>query len=267
MVAVDAHVHAFPDRLAAAVRERLNGSGALSASPLLPAVAASVREQGFEAAWLLPYAHRAGIAESVNEWSAREAQAFPWLLAGATFHPADADVARLAERALVDLRLRVVKLHCSVGQFSPNDGRLEPLWEVASALAVPVVIHAGQAGPGETTAGELAELEPILSRHPELRVVLAHAGHPACGAAVELMLRHEHLYADLTPVWDRPAAVSLDDLLRLRGRFVFGSDAPNNPVPAAEQRKRLERMELPVEVLAAILSDTADALIPRDRAG
>src|SRR5437762_2482434 len=99
---VDAHIHGFPDRLALAVRARLNGAGRLHAGPLLPDVAAQVIAEGFDAAWLLPYAHKAGTAAGVNEWSATAGREFPWLVAGATFHPADEDLAELVQRALVE---------------------------------------------------------------------------------------------------------------------------------------------------------------------
>jgi hypothetical protein len=259
---VDAHVHAFPDRLALAVRERLQRDGSLVGDPLLRGVARSVREAGFASAWVLPYAHRAGVAESVNEWSASEAAAFPWLVAGATFHPEDQDIARLVERALSELRLRVVKLHCSVGQFSPADRRLEPLWFAASRLGVPVVVHAGQRSAGETTAAEVNELGAVLAAHPELRLVVAHAGHPATVATLELMGRHEHLYADLTPVWATPPSVTAADIEGHPGRFLFGSDAPNSPMPAAVQLQRFKDLGLDGGVQAAVLGGTAAGLSP-----
>src|SRR5688572_18024760 len=116
----------------------------------------------------------------MNEWSAAEVTKFRWLVPGATFHPGDEDLPALVQSALVDLGLRVVKLHCSVGQFSPADPRLEPLWETAAGLGVPVVTHAGQASPGVAAAEEVEQLIPVLRRHPGLRLVLAHSGHTAC---------------------------------------------------------------------------------------
>ena len=262
MTRVDGHVHAFPDRLALAVRERLNGMGGLTASPLLPAVAQRVLDEGFDAAWILPYAHRAGVAESVNEWSAAEVAAYPWLVAGATFHPADEDLPRLVERALVELGLRVVKLHCSVGAFSPSDPRLEPLWDAAEALSVPVVTHAGQVSPGMTSEDEMDELVPVLRRHPRLRLILAHSGLPATTRTLQLMSEHEGLYADLTPVGAQPVDIGVDELVRFGGRFLFGSDAPNNPTPASDQARRLEAMRLPSETVESIMGDAALSLVP-----
>jgi predicted TIM-barrel fold metal-dependent hydrolase len=258
---IDAHVHAFPDRIALAVRNRLGATGRLEGGGLLPDVAALVRESGFARAWVLPYAHRSGVAESVNEWSAREVACFPWLVPGATFHPDDEDLTRLVERALIGLRLRVVKLHCAVGRFSPADPRLEPLWTTASDANVPVVVHAGQEAPGDTAAAEIDELATLLSAHPGLLVVLAHAGHPATARTLALMARFDNLYADLTPVWDSPVALGVQELRRFPGRFLFGSDAPNNPVSPAKQGHRLRGVGLDDEELALLMGGTAERLM------
>ena len=75
------------------------------------------------------------------------------------------------------------------------------------------------------------------------------------------MKRHEGLHADLTPVWSSAVAAGAEDLVRFSGRFLFGSDAPNNPVPANEQRRRLEGMGVPAEVMKGILGRTAEGLI------
>ena len=257
---IDAHVHAFPDRLALKVREALNRNGTLAGSPLLPAVAEGIRASAFDRAWILPYAHRAGIAEAVNEWSAAEVSAYPWLIPGATFHPDDEDFGRLVERALVELRLRVVKLHCSVGNFAASDPRLEPLWATAERLGVPIVTHAGHRSGGATEPDELDEVAPVLKAHPDLRFVLAHAGHPNTAYALELMERFDNLRVDVTPVWLSPIEVTAKDVERFAGRMLFGSDAPNCPQETAAQVARFTAMEVSPAALEALLGGTAAAL-------
>jgi uncharacterized protein len=261
MPRVDAHVHGFPDRLALAVRHRLNGAGRLQTGALLPDVAQQVRVEGFDAAWLLPYAHKAGIAASVNEWSADAGRRFPWLVAGATFHPDDDDLVALVQRALVTLRLRVVKLHCSVGDFPPTDPRLEPLWTTAAQLGTPVVIHAGQRSPGETAAAELDALAAVLRDHPDLRLVLAHTGYPNTVRALQLMDAFPNLYADLTPVWDAPVPLGHAELSAFSGRVLFGSDAPNNPTAARDQAARFATLGLDATTHALLMGGTAVRLL------
>lgn len=259
---IDSHVHTFPDRLALAVRAHLgaNSNGALLDGPLLADVAASVRARGFDAAWALPYAHRPGVAQGVNEWSALEVTRYPWLLAGATFHPGDANLAELVGRALRELGLRVVKLHCAVGQFSAADPRLAPLWETASALRVPIVIHAGHRSGGATEEDEVDELIPVLSAHPDLPIVLAHSGYPAISRTLELMSRFECLYADLTPVWLSPIPITGASIRRFPGRFLFGSDAPNSPLLPQDAQRHIQALGLTEREEENLLGGTAVAL-------
>lgn len=264
MVRIDAHVHAFPDRLALAVRGRLGINDRLTGGVLLDDVADLVARSGFDGAWVLPYAHRAGVTESINEWSAENVKRFPTLVPGATFHPADPNFEALVRRGLGDLHLRVVKLHCAVGQFSPTDPRLEPLWVTASALGVPIVIHAGQVAPGDTAASEIEQLAPVLSAHPDLKLVLAHTGHPDTATALALMSRFDNLYGDLTPVWDHHVEITVEDIRRFPGRILFGSDAPNNPLPPQEQALRVEQMALEPAELASLMGGAAEALVPPD---
>lgn len=257
---IDCHVHVFPDRLAQAVRNALQRDNLLHAGFLAHEVAQQVTDAGFDRAWALPYAHREGVAESVNEWSASELGAYPSLIPGATFHPADAEFGRIVERALVELRLRVVKLHCSVGQYVADDARLEPLWQVASRQGVPIVIHAGRRGPGIAEAEEIDALAPVLEAHPELRLVLAHTGFPQVARALELMARYPNLCADFTPVWTNPIEVDAETIQRFPGRFLFGSDVPNCPMTVAQLVARIESMPLTREEKDSVLGGAAEAL-------
>lgn len=258
---VDAHVHGFPDRLAERVRAALNGGGLLTGGVLIGDVARRVDDAGFDLAWLLPYAHRAGVAADINEWSAAEVAKYSNLVPGATFHPDDAGFEALVRRALVELKLRVVKLHCSVGNFAVEDPRLEPLWLIAAEQGVPVLVHAGRESPGIAAAHEVERLERVLGAHPNLKFVLAHSGLPATDVTLGLMRRYPNLYGDLTPVWQQPVPVDGPVLAEFAGRFLFGSDAPNCPTPAEALAERYDTMELPPDVHASVMGGAAAALV------
>jgi len=187
---------------------------------------------------------------------------FPWLVPGGSFHPDDEDLSQLVRRAFVGLGLRVVKLHCSVGDFSPADPRLEPLWAAAAAEGVPVLVHAGRRSPGDAAANEIEALGPVLDAHPRLNIVLAHTGHPAVEAAIALMSRHDNLYADVTPVWLNEISVTPAAIEAYAGRFLFGSDAPNNPTPVADQVARFASMGLSGHALTMLMGGAAANLIP-----
>ncbi|MGE5595745.1 MAG: amidohydrolase family protein, partial [Hyphomicrobiales bacterium] len=159
----------------------------------------------------------------------------------------------------------VVKLHCNVGDFSAADPRLEPLWELAAERGVPVVTHAGRRQAADTAADELDGVAAVLAKHPGVRMVLAHSGSPSEARCVELMERFPNLYADLTPVMDRRVVIPGDALERLAGRFLFGSDAPNNPNSAKLLASEREAEGLSAHALELLLGGAAERLVPLAR--
>src|SRR5258705_4128693 len=122
----------MPDRLANAIRKFFDdrmGWGTLAYPEVSKdAVVGAERDAGMDGFWALPYAHKAGVAASLNEWMAAEVAGIPGAVAAATFHPDDANVGALVRRAFDELGLRLAKLHCSVGNFAPDDPRWPPFW-------------------------------------------------------------------------------------------------------------------------------------------
>src|SRR5262245_17527956 len=133
---------------------------------------------GVTRCWSLPYVHKPGMAHSLNRWMAETFADDAMVIGGATLHPGD-DVAREVTEALDVLGLRLVKLHCSVGHFAADDPRLDPLWRRVSDTGHPVVVHAGHAVDGQTTAQEIEPLARVARRWPDARLIVAHCGAPA----------------------------------------------------------------------------------------
>ena len=239
---VDAHVHLLPPRLQAAIRGFFAARGFPSDRFAYPADAAEVCDrlaaEGVSEVWSLPYARRPGSAAELNAAMARFAAAHAdgaalRVVGGCTVHPADDRPAGLVRRAVEDLGLRVLKLHCSVGDFTPDDRRLDPVWEYVSAVALPVVLHAGHAPDGHTEAAELAPVETVARRHPAARIIIAHCGLTASDVALRLVAEHPGVHADLTPVLNQPVRPDPAALAALAGKVLFGSDAPNTGLTAS----------------------------------
>ena len=234
---VDAHTHLLPPRLQAAIRGFFYARGFPGdgfAYPADPGEACGrLAAEGIGAAWSLPYARRPGSAAELNQAMARFAAAQHGsggalrVIGGCTVHPADDRPADLVRAAVEDLGLRVLKLHCSVGDFAADDRRLDPVWEYVSAVALPVVLHAGHAPDGYTEAAELAPVATVARRHPEARIIIAHCGHAASDVALRLLAEHPGLHADLTPVLHQPVRPDPAALAAVAGKVLFGSDAPN----------------------------------------
>jgi len=142
-----------------------------------------------------------------------------------------------------------------------DDPRLDPVWAYAAEVALPVVLHAGHAADGHTDDAELEPVAEVARRHPGARVIIAHCGHTASQAALRLVARHEHVYADLTPVIHHPVRPTAAQLTALAGKLLFGSDAPNTGLTVTELLVGLVGPDLPEDAWVALTGGTARRLI------
>jgi predicted TIM-barrel fold metal-dependent hydrolase len=90
--------------------------------------------------------------------------------------------------------------------FRPDEEWLAPLWEYAQTHQLPVLLHTGTTfisqAPLECTLPR--HLDPVACRYPELRMILAHLGHPYEGECIAVIRKHPHVYADLSALHYRP---------------------------------------------------------------
>ena len=221
---------------------------------------AALVDAGVDRCWSLPYAHKGGMASSLNRWMAETFARDALVIPGGTLHPDD-DVARVLDEALGELRLPLLKLHCSVGRFSADDRRLDPLWQRVSRDGVPVVVHTGHAEDGTTTAVELAPIARVAERFPDARVIIAHCGAPAVDAALAIVRGTRNVHADLTPVIYTPVPLHARALDGIERRILFGSDAPNTGVPIADAIAHVRALGLSRDAEQAILGGNARALV------
>jgi uncharacterized protein len=271
---VDAHVHLLPPRLQAAIRGFFDRHGIDSGRFAYPAdhgeICDRLAAEGVSEVWSLPYARRPGSAADLNASMAGLAAARRGgpvrVIGGCTVHPGDDQPVTLVRSAVEDLGLRVLKLHCSVGDFSPDDPRLDPVWGYAAEIALPVVLHAGHAPDGHTGEAELEPVAEVARRHPGARVIIAHCGYTASEAALRLVAGHEHVYADLTPVIHHPVRVPAAQLSALAGKLLFGSDAPNTGLTVTQLLDGLDGGQLPERAWAALTGGTARRLVGEVRA-
>lgn len=119
---------------------------------------------------------------------------------------------------------------------APNDPRLEPLWALAEELQLPIAFHVGR-GPPVAAAplhiaafGDPLLLEPVLSRHPRLRLFLMHGGFPFADNVEALLGRYTNVHVDLGAIhWAEHRPAFHRFLRRLvdggfARRIMFGSD-------------------------------------------
>jgi predicted TIM-barrel fold metal-dependent hydrolase len=271
----DVHTHFLPPRVMAKVRAQFDGAGPLIGRswPLEyrgedDELVATLRGLGVRRFSALAYAHRPGMAEFLNDWSAEFAARVPDCLHSATFYPEDGAgdyvAARLASGA------EIFKVHVQVGGFDVRDPLLADAWGHLEDAGTPVVVHAGSGPVGTpfTGPGPVAEL---LTRFPRLALVIAHLGAPEYAEFVALAETYERVCVDTTMVFtsffdDVGGAFPADLVPRLRdleAKVLLGSDFPNIPYPYAEQLDGLARLDLGDDWLRAVCWDNAVRLFGR----
>ena len=266
---VDSHVHLLPGRLGEKVRAFFD-AGVSPVTPLAypndhPVVVSMLIEEGVDAIWTLPYAHKPGVASGLNEASAETVRQFAdsplRITGGATVHPGDDRPVDIVQHAVDELGLRVLKLHCSVGNFAIDDERLSPVFAFASERRLPAVVHLGHNVNGRTEEDELPAIGKIADQYPGMPLILAHCGHHAAPQAIALMDQHPSLFADLTPVVTEHPTITAEHISRHPDRILFGSDCPNTTLSVTQCFQWLQQMNCSPEVMTKVLGATALRLI------
>jgi predicted TIM-barrel fold metal-dependent hydrolase len=265
-VIVDCHTHLLPDRLASAIRRFFTEHGTEDFRYPLDHRTVLDRHHvdGISMVWNLPYAHKAGMARELNASMLAVTESLADhpvdVVPGCTVHPDDTDPAADFRDAL-DAGARVLKLHCSVGNYQPDDPRLGAVLDAAGERGVPIVIHAGHGHDGFTAADELAPIGRAAEQHRSTTLILGHFGHHAFEEAVVLLGEHPNLVADLTPVVYSAVPVTAEIADRHADRILFGTDAPNTGFAASELLGLLRSTGAADATVEAICSGNARRLI------
>ena len=261
----DVHTHFLPERMQRRVWAHFDEAGPLIGRPWpihyrtdVETRVRTLRELGVRTFTALAYAHRPGMAASLNDWTLDFAEDVPECLPSATFFPEPGTVDDVT--SALDRGARIFKLHLQVGGVDPRTAELDAAWALLAETGIPIVVHAGS-GPvanGFTGPGPIGD---VLARHPRLALVIAHLGAPEYEGFLDLAERYERVALDttmaLTDFFEQlsPYPPSAKPRLRdlgLAGKILLGSDFPTIPYPYAHQLDALARIDLGDDWLRAV---------------
>ena len=131
-----------------------------------------------------------------------------------------------------ELGLRGIKLLPMYAGFRPDDERLAPLWRYAVDHRLPVLLHTGttfvRQAPLECTLPR--HLDPVATRYPDAKIIMAHLSHPYEGECVAVIRKHPNVYADISALHYRPFqlynSLMLVQEYGVWDKVLFGTDYP-----------------------------------------
>jgi len=135
------------------------------------------------------------------------------------------------------LGLKGLKFHPPAQRFSPADRQASPVWELAEALHLPVLIHTGYTAMGAGMRGgggiELSYGDPTLADRvavdfPDLQIILAHPSWPWVEQAIAIAQHKANVHLELSG-WS-PSRLPDSLVAAIRGplahKTLFGTDFP-----------------------------------------
>jgi uncharacterized protein len=265
---IDAHVHLFPDRIFEAIWRWFEAHAWPVRYRVYAAeVARFLLSRGVSRVVALHYAHRPGMARSLNHFIASLCQDEPRILGLATVFPGEPGAGEILAEAFA-MGLRGVKMHCHVQCIAPDDEAMHEVYAACARAGKPLVVHAGRepkspaykCDPHALCSAD--RVSRVLSDHPGLKLCVPHLGADEFDAYERLLERHDNLWLDTTMAMADYFAIEAPvRLLRCRpDRVLYGTDFPMLPYAWDRELKQLIAHKLPERDLAALLGENAARL-------
>jgi hypothetical protein len=189
--------------------------------------------QSVERAVVLAFAAPAVGFVVPNEYVAAYVKEHPEKLIGfASVDPNDPDAPAELRSAVNDLGLRGLKLGPIYQQFEPLSERAFAVYDVAQRLRLPVIWHQGTTFVRDAplALSRPMVLDDVARNFRELKIVIAHLGHPWIEEAMATIRKHPTLFADISALETRPWQYYNGLISALEygvaDKLLFGSDYP-----------------------------------------
>lgn len=169
-----------------------------------------------------------------NEIIAEHVSNHPDRLEGwASVNPAESGALAELTRCTDELGMRGLKVGPTYQHWDPRDHQCWDVFEFCEGRDLPVIIHQGTTFPS-TARLEFAHpllLERLVMQFPNLRLIVAHMGHPWELDVIALMRKSPNVYTDISALHYRPfrywQALIAAFEYGVTHKLLFGSDFPS----------------------------------------
>src|SRR5690606_8864901 len=152
-------------------------------------------------------ADKPGDWDDVNLATAQFVRAFPEKLIGfMSLHPNDIYALEELERCRTDFGLRGIKLGANYQIFDPLEARALAIYAEAERQGLPILFHIGTS-PVRMAPIRYAHplvVDEIAQRYPNLKIIMAHMGHPWTADTIVVVRKHPNVFTDISGFFYRP---------------------------------------------------------------
>ena len=231
---IDAHVHLYPDALAAKVVPTL--SGRFGNAPAFDGTVAGCTTNAAEAGIILsinlPVATTPDHVGHTNSfWAQYASKGYDGnssVISLAALHPQTPDAANEVCN-IARMGFTGIKFHPEYQSFRFNDATMDDIWAAMSEKELVAYLHAGGervfSAPFHSSPSEILSLH---QRFPKLKIAAAHLGGFGMWDEVEETLIGENVFLDLSHTFFWMPNEQIFRMIRMHGadRILFGTDAP-----------------------------------------
>ena len=211
-----------------------------------------------------------GFTREVNDWAAQFTREHrDRLLPVGSVNPLHEINVREEIRRVLDLGIRMIKIHPPHQLFSPNGYRSE-LWQLAEIYreceerGVPVMFHTGTSvfPKARNVFADPMPIDDVAIDFPRLPIILAHAGRPLYGeTALFLVRRHPNVRIDLSGIPPKALLRYVPRLQDVADKALWGTDWPSPGVTSPKKNvEDFRALGLGEEAERKILWENAERL-------
>ncbi len=168
-----------------------------------------------------------------NEYVAEYCRRDPEKLLGfASVDPHDHNALAELKECVEVLGLKGLKTSPIYQGYDPMDERMLPLYRYCEDNGVPILTHHGTTFPRRAPMkwAHPEQVEQVALAFPELRIIIAHLGHPWETETISVVRKHPHVYSDVSGLFYRPWQLYNSLMLCYEygvwDKLLFGTDYP-----------------------------------------
>ncbi|HJT17268.1 MAG TPA: amidohydrolase family protein [Thermoanaerobaculia bacterium] len=236
MPVFDVHIHVQPwsmvRRDALAMIDDASHRDAVSILSNADSVLRYLDESGVERACCINYVapEVMGFTAEVNEWIAHFTKGHrDRLLPVGSVHPRHTKNARAETARILDLGIRMIKIHPPHQRIAPNAPELADVYRECESRGVPVMFHTGTSvfPRARNVFADPMPIDDVAIDFPNLKIILAHAGRPLYGeTAFFLARRHPNVHLEISGIPPKLLPRYVPRLADIADKVLWGTDWP-----------------------------------------